>query len=162
MSKVLIIMGSGSDLPYCEEISIALDELKLPHSLRVASAHKTPEEALKIVREAADKFKVIITVAGLSDSLSGFAAANTTLPVIAAPPLSKNFSGMDILSSLSMPRGVAPMTVLGASQAALAAAKIIALSDKNIEITLEKSLETSALRVRDMDEKVRDGKRKKT
>lgn len=162
MKKVLILMGSGGDLPYSEEIAAALEDLGIEYDMRVASAHKTPELALEIIRSADKAYSLIVTVAGLSNALSGFAAANTLLPVIAAPPLSRNFAGMDILSSLSMPRGVSPMTVLGASQAALASAKIIALTYPEVYESLKNARKTAIERIDNADKKLRDGQRKES
>ena len=72
---------------------------------------------------------VYITVAGRSNALGGMVDANTAYPVITCPPVSSSFAGADIFSSLRMPSGVAPMVVLDPRGAALAAAKILALSD---------------------------------
>lgn len=75
---------------------------------------------------------VFITVAGRSNALSGFVDAQTHCPVIACPPYSERFGGADIFSNLRMPSSVAPLVVLEPEAAALAAAKIIGLVDKDI------------------------------
>ena len=72
---------------------------------------------------------VYITIAGRSNALSAFVDAATANCVIACPPVGSNFSGMDILSSLSLPSGIASMVVLEPENAALAAAKILAVDD---------------------------------
>ena len=133
MSKVVIIMGSKDDMEHCQKIVETLRELGVEYVLRIASAHKTPLKALEIIKEYDEGNLVFITVAGRNNALSGFVDANTIKPVIACPPYSDRFSGADIFSSLRMPSGVSPLVVLEPEQAALAAVKILALSDKNLE-----------------------------
>ena len=87
--------------------------------------------------DSSEGVKVYITVAGRSNALSGLVDANTQYPVIVCPPQSERFGGADIYSSLRMPSGVAPMVVLEPENAALAAAKILALLD---DATREKIL----------------------
>jgi len=77
---------------------------------------------------------VFITVAGRSNALSGFTDAQTYCPVIACPPVGEAFGGSDVFSSLRMPSGITPMVLPELENAALAAAKIIALSDERIRI----------------------------
>ena len=132
MNTAIIIMGSKADMGHAEDIKKQIESVGGRTVLRIASAHKTPEKVLGIIKEYESAAAVFITVAGMSNALSGFVDANTVRPVIACPPLSDKFGGMDILSSLRMPSGVAPMTVLGASQGALAALKIMANNDKKI------------------------------
>jgi 5-(carboxyamino)imidazole ribonucleotide mutase len=76
---------------------------------------------------------VFITIAGMSNALSGFTDAQTHCPVIACPPYSDKFGGADLFSSIRMPSGVAPLTILSADNAALAAAKIIGLSNPSVQ-----------------------------
>ncbi len=73
--------------------------------------------------------RVYVAVAGRSNALSGMVDAAVSVPVISCPPYSDRYSGADLFSSLRMPSGVAPVTVLEPAAAALAAAKILALSD---------------------------------
>lgn len=127
--RVVVLMGSKKDLSHGQKIASFLEKFEVSTSLRIASAHKVPELVLSILKEVKGERVVLITIAGLSNALSGFCDANTTAPVIAAPPLSDAFAGADIFSTLRMPSGVAPLTVLGAEAAALAAAKILALSE---------------------------------
>jgi 5-(carboxyamino)imidazole ribonucleotide mutase len=131
--KVLILMASERDLEFCREIAKHLKELGLEHEFRVASAHKTPERVLEILKGLEKEKIVCITVAGRSNALSAFADANTTRPVIACPPYSEKFGGTDIFSSLRVPSGVAPLLVLEPEGAALAAAKILAVQDPELE-----------------------------
>ena len=128
---VIILMGSASDLPHCTEIGAALEDLGIDNVQRVASAHKSPTRLLKILQEyeASSHPHVYITVAGRSNALSGMVDAMVRSPVIACPPPSQAYAGVDIYSSLRMPSGVAPVLVLEPANAALAAAKMLALSE---------------------------------
>ncbi len=130
--RAIILMGSKSDLDYAKKIAEKLKYFGIDSTLRVASAHKTPEKALEILREYEEEDVVFVTVAGRSNALSGFADANTTKPVIASPPVSEKFAGMDLLSSINMPSGVAPMLVIYAENAALAVAKIFAMKSEEV------------------------------
>src|ERR1700687_2515967 len=118
---LVIIMGSKSDVAHCEKIAAAARELGLAVVQRVASAHKTPEHALRILQEAESdpRPKVYITVAGRSNALSGFVDGSVSVPVIACPPASDAFGGADVFSSLRMPSGIAPAGVRDAANAAL-------------------------------------------
>jgi 5-(carboxyamino)imidazole ribonucleotide mutase len=128
-APVIIILGSPADGSWGERIVEALGRFGVDGEVHVASAHKTPEYLLELLHqwERQEGERVYITVAGRSNALSGFVDAQVTAPVIACPPASEAFGGMDILSSLRMPRGVAPMVVLEPENAALAAAKILGL-----------------------------------
>jgi 5-(carboxyamino)imidazole ribonucleotide mutase len=130
-------MGSKSDEEFSTKISRFLDEFGVKSVLKVASAHKTPLRVLEIIREFEEDDAVFVTVAGRSNALSGFVDANTRKPVIACPPPSNAFAGMDIISSLRMPSGVAPLVVLEPENAALAVAKIFALKDEKIRKKVE-------------------------
>lgn len=133
MGRVIIIMGSKSDLKWCRKITENLEKLGVENILRVASAHKVPMKCYEMIKEYEKEGVVFITIAGRSNALSGFADAQTWCPVIACPPYSDKFAGGDIYSSLRMPSSVAPMTVLEPANAALAAAKILAMSDDRIK-----------------------------
>ena len=132
MSKVVIIMGSKADLEWSKKIADASANLGLEAIMRIASAHKVPLNCLEIIKEYEKENVVFITVAGRSNALSGFSDAQTHCPVIACPPYADKFAGTDIFSSLRMPSGVAPMVVTEPDNAALAAAKIIALSNEKV------------------------------
>ena len=131
--KVIIIMGSERDLDFCNEIAKHLKSLGLEYLLRVGSAHKTPEKVLKIIKEYEKQKVVYVTVAGRSNALSAFVDANTTKPVIACPPYSEKYSGADIYSSLRVPSGVASVVTIEPEGAALAAAKMLAVHDEELE-----------------------------
>ncbi|MEM2319177.1 MAG: AIR carboxylase family protein [Candidatus Bathyarchaeia archaeon] len=129
MAKVVVLMGSEKDLEFAREIAKHLEAFKLTYEFRVASAHKTPERVLQILKEYEAEKVVYITVAGRSNALSAFVDANTAKPVIACPPYSEKFAGADIFSSLRVPSGVGSMVTLEPESAAIAAAKILALED---------------------------------
>ncbi len=133
MGKVVIIMGSKGDLEWSKRIAKVLDRFGIESILRVASAHKVPLKCHELVKEYEKEDVVFITIAGRSNALSGFTDAQTYCPVIACPPYSDKFAGADIYSSLRMPSGVAPMVILEPDSAALAAAKILGLTDKRIQ-----------------------------
>ncbi len=133
MSKVVIIMGSKADLEWAKRISDRLEQFGVDAILKVASAHKVPLECYNIIKEEEKENPVFITIAGLSNALSGFSDAQTYCPVIACPPSSNSFGGADIYSSLRMPSGVAPLVILNPENAALAAAKILGISNEKVQ-----------------------------
>jgi 5-(carboxyamino)imidazole ribonucleotide mutase len=137
MNKVVVIMGSKADLEWSKKIINTLQKLGVFAICRIASAHKVPLQCYDIIKEQEKKNVVFITVAGRSNALSGFTDAQTHCPVIACPPVGDSFGGNDVYSSLRMPSGVAPMVILDPENAALAAAKIIALSDDKVKANVE-------------------------
>lgn len=157
LAQVVILMGSRSDLDYSEKIAQVVEDFGICCEMRIASAHKTPQKALDILGEYSDQKIVFITVAGRSNALSGFVDANTSAPVIASPPYSDKFAGADIFSSLRMPSGVAPMVVLDPKGAALAAVKILALSDQELKKALASQQESYKDTIEADDKEVRSG-----
>ena len=131
--KAIIIMASEKDLEFCREIAKHLKALKVDYEYRVASAHKTPEKVLEILKEFEGEKIVYVTVAGRSNALSAFVDANTSKPVIACPPYSEKFAGADIFSSLRVPSGIGSLVTIEPEGAAIAAAKILALESKDLE-----------------------------
>jgi 5-(carboxyamino)imidazole ribonucleotide mutase len=131
--KAIVIMGSERDLEFCREIAKYLKLLGAEYTFRVASAHKTPEQVLKILKEFEKEKIVYITVAGRSNALSAFVDANTSKPVIACPPYSGKYGGADIYSSLRVPSGIGSTVIIEPEGAAIAAAKILALEDATLE-----------------------------
>lgn len=130
--KVIVLMGSERDLDFCRKIAKYLELLGVDYEFRVASAHKTPEQALQIIMDFEKEKIVYITVAGRSNALSAFVDANTSNPVIACPPISEKFGGADIFSSLRVPSGIGSVVTIEPEGAAIAAAKIFALEDETI------------------------------
>ena len=131
--KAIVIMGSERDLEFCREIAKHLKILGIDYEFRVASAHKTPEKVLAILKEFEGEKIIYITVAGRSNALSAFVDANTSKPVIACPPYSEKFAGADIFSSLRVPSGIGSLVTIEPEGAAIAAAKILALESKDLE-----------------------------
>lgn len=132
---VSIIMGSTSDLPIMEKALDWLDANSIPFEVNALSAHRTPEAVAEFARGAQDRgVRVIIAAAGMAAALPGSIAASTNLPVIGVP-IKGMIDGLDaLLSIVQMPPGVPVATVgINASQnAAILAAEIIALSDKEV------------------------------
>jgi 5-(carboxyamino)imidazole ribonucleotide mutase len=131
--KAIITMGSDRDLDFSREIAKFLKLLGVNYEFRVASAHKTPEKVLEIIKEFEKENVVFITVAGRSNALSAFIDGNTTKPVIACPPYSDKFAGADIISSLRVPSGIGSVVTIEPEGAAIATAKILGLQDKELE-----------------------------
>jgi len=147
--KVVILMGAKSDLDFSQKIAKYLDDLGVEYEFRVASAHKTPEKVLEILREYENSRVVYVTVAGRSNALSAFVDANTLKPVIACPPYSDKFSGADIYSSLRVPSGIGSVVTIEPEGAAIAAAKILALEDPDI---LDRVRKHQAYKKREVEE----------
>lgn len=135
-SRVLILMGSESDLPVMREASESLASFGIASDLRIASAHRTPDRALQLAREARDAgYFAIVAGAGMAAHLPGVVAAVTTLPVIGVPLASGALGGTDSLYSVvQMPRGVPVATVAidGAYNAGVLAAQILGVSDAGV------------------------------
>ena len=133
MKKVAVIMGSDSDLKTMQGAVDMLKKLEIPFSVRVISAHRTPEAARDFASGAkAAGYGAIICGAGKAAHLAGAFAANTTLPIIGVPIKSSTLDGLDaLLSTVQMPSGmpVATVAIDGAANAALLAAQMLALSD---------------------------------
>ena len=129
---MIILLGSKSDMEHRDAIARGLDQLwSVTHETRIASAHRVTRYLLDLLDryERDGQPHVYITVAGRSNALSGVVDANSRYPVIACPPYSERYAGMDLLSTVRMPGGVAPLLVLEPEAAALAAAKILAIGD---------------------------------
>jgi 5-(carboxyamino)imidazole ribonucleotide mutase len=153
--KVVILMGSERDLEFCREIAKYAKALGLEYEFRVASAHKTPERVLDVLREF-DKEKVVyITVAGRSNALSAFVDANSTKPVIACPPYSEKFGGADVYSSLRVPSGVGSVLTIEPEGAAIAAAKIFAVEDKELAKRVREYQQLKKSEIEEADESVK-------
>ncbi len=132
--QVVILLGSKSDMEHRAAIARGLDRFEVTHETRIASAHRVTRYLLDLLDsyERDGRPHVYVTVAGRSNALSGVVDANSRHPVIACPPYGERFGGMDLLSSVRMPGGVAPMLVLEPESAALAAAKILAVGDPSL------------------------------
>ena len=158
MKKVGIIMGSDSDLPIIKKATDMLKTLEIPFEVHIYSAHRTPVEARDFALNARKNgFGVLIAAAGMAAHLAGAIAANTTLPVIGIPCKSSNLDGMDaLLSTVQMPTGipVATVAINGAANAALLAAQIIAVEDKELASKLDAKRASDAAAVLEKDKTV--------
>jgi 5-(carboxyamino)imidazole ribonucleotide mutase len=134
--KAIIVMGSERDLDYSRDIAKFLKLLNVTYAFRVASAHKTPDKVIEVIKEFETEKIVYITVAGRSNALSAFMDANSTKPVIACPPYSEKYGGADIYSSLRVPSGIGSVVTIEPEGAAIAAAKILALEDAEIQTSV--------------------------
>ena len=137
--QVAVVMGSDSDLPKIEKCMETLEALEIPCTVRVMSAHRTPDVVTEFASSAKDKgFGVIIAAAGGAAHLAGVVAAHTLLPVIGIPVQGGALNGLDaLLATVQMPGGIPVATVAigsgGAMNAALLAAQMLALSDPALE-----------------------------
>ena len=124
--KAIIIMGSTADEPHAKKITAKLDEYKINWEQHAASAHKQPLEVLKILESNKDKENVVyITIAGRSNALSGFVAANSDFPTLGCPPFSDKADMLvNIHSTLQMPSNTPVLTVIDPSNCALAVKRI--------------------------------------
>ena len=155
MKKVGIVMGSDSDLPILQKAVDMLKSLEIPYEVHIYSAHRTPVEARDFALTAREKgFGAIIAAAGMAAHLAGAIAANTTLPVIGIPCKGPVLDGMDaLLATVQMPTGipVATVAINGAANAALLAAQIIAVEDKDLAAKLDAKRAADAAKVLQKD-----------
>ena len=137
--KIAICMGSQSDWPTMKGGVAILDSLDVSCDVRIISAHRTPDRLADFAKTAAEQgFEVIIAGAGGAAHLPGMIASHTHLPVLGVPVQSKALDGMDsLLSIVQMPAGVPVATFAigpaGAKNAALFAAEILSLQDKELD-----------------------------
>jgi 5-(carboxyamino)imidazole ribonucleotide mutase len=145
---VAVVMGSASDLPTMRPAADQLAQLGIEHEVRVVSAHRTPQEMMIFGTSAVDRgLHVIIAGAGGAAHLPGMLASLTTLPVVGVPVPLRHLDGLDsLLSIVQMPGGV-PVATVGvgnARNAALLAARIIALGDPDLRGRLAELANASA------------------
>jgi 5-(carboxyamino)imidazole ribonucleotide mutase len=151
MKKVGIIMGSDSDLPIVQKGIDMLKSLEIPYEVHIYSAHRTPVQARDFAINARENgFGALICAAGMAAHLAGAIAANTTLPVIGIPCKGGMLDGLDaLLATVQMPTGIPVATVAmnGAANAALLAAQIIAVEDKELAAKLDQKRADDAAKV---------------
>ena len=143
-------------MPIVKKATDMLDSLGVPYEVHIYSAHRTPEQAAAFAKNARENgFAAIIAAAGMAAHLAGALAANTTLPVIGIPCGGGAFvNGLDaLLSTVQMPTGipVATVAVNGGANAALLAAQIIAVEDKELSEKLDKKRKDDAEKVLSKD-----------
>ncbi len=145
-----IVTGSPNDLPTVVKVRETLTALGIPSEIVVASAHRTPDKVLAYLESAqANGVKVLIGAAGVAAHLAGVIAGHTRLPVIGLPLGNGPLQGLDsLLSTVQMPPGVpvATVSIDGAKNAAMLAARILALLDPAIDRALEQAAETERAR----------------
>ena len=136
MALVGIVMGSDSDMPVMAKAADILDKLGVSYEMTIISAHREPDVFFEYAKSAEEKgFKVIIAGAGMAAHLPGMCAALFPMPVIGIPMSGKNLEGMDALYSIvQMPPGIPVATVAidGGMNAAILAAKMLAMSDPEL------------------------------
>lgn len=156
MKKVLIILGSDSDLPLMREAAKVLEEFGVGYEMTISSAHRSPERTKELIEKAkTEGIKVIIAAAGMAAHLAGEVAALFPLPVIGVPVKTESLNGVDaLLSTMQMPPGVPVATVAinGAKNAGILAVQILATSDKQFE---EKLVEYKKRLAQGVEEKSR-------
>ena len=160
--KVVIFMGSESDLPVAEGAIDVLKEFDIPFELEVTSAHRTPERTVELVRTYEEKgTKVFLAIAGKAAHLGGVVAAHTLRPVIGIPVPGSDLNGLDaLLSTVQMPKGV-PVACMGlgksgAANAALLAVQILATNDDALADKMKKYREDMASQVEKNSQKVKE------
>ena len=153
-------MGSASDKEVAAIAVETLKSLSVPYTVRVLSAHRTPDEATTFAKSLEeDGYGAAITIAGKAAHLGGVIAANTTVPVIGIPVKGSDLGGLDaLLSTVQMPPGipVASMAINGAKNAALFAAEIIALSDDDLKNRIKMERERMRLSVLEADKSIEE------
>ena len=158
---IAFLLGSDSDLPVLEGAFASLQEMGIGFHVRILSAHRTPDEAAEFARTAKDQgIRVLIGVAGMAAHLAGALAAHSSLPVLGVPVDSGPLRGEDaLLSTAMMPPGI-PVAATGigkaaAKNAALFAARILALGDPVIAKRIEESREAERTKTLAKDREVR-------
>ncbi|WP_281887117.1 5-(carboxyamino)imidazole ribonucleotide mutase [Agromyces rhizosphaerae] len=155
-------MGSDSDWRVMQAASEVLDELGIAHEVEVVSAHRTPEKMIAYGKEAYDRgIRVIIAGAGGAAHLPGMLASVTTLPVVGVPVPLSTLDGLDsLLSIVQMPAGVpvATVSIGGAKNAGLIAAKILATADPELTQRLAAYATALAALVEEKNERLKQAR----
>ena len=158
--QVAIIMGSDSDLPIVEASFAVLDDFGVNYTKNVMSAHRTPHDVMKLIKDSEDNgCQVFIAAAGMAAHLAGAVAAHSTKPVIGIPIESGGMGGIDaLLSTAMMPPGVPVATVAvgksGAQNSAILAVQILATSDEDLSAKLREFKENMRKEVLEKDQKL--------
>jgi 5-(carboxyamino)imidazole ribonucleotide mutase len=162
MSKkfVSVLMGSDSDLSTVQSTLDTLSALAIPFEVKITSAHRTPDDTRRYVRDAEERgCTVFVAAAGLAAHLAGTVAAHTLKPVIGIPMDAGPLNGHDaLLSTVQMPGGIPVACVAigkaGAKNAAYLSAQILAIGDDELAERLKTEREANAQLVRDKDHKL--------
>lgn len=160
MAKVGILMGSDSDLPVMAKAAEMLERLEIPYEMKIISAHREPDLFVSYAKGAeARGIQVLIAGAGMAAHLPGMCAALFPLPVIGVPMHTNSLGGRDSLYSIvQMPTGIPVATVAigGAANAALLAAKILAVSDPELLARLKSYIASLAADVEKKDARLQE------
>ena len=160
MKKVALVMGSDSDFPALKGCITTLKDFGVTVDVFVCSAHRTPDKAADISKNAVKNgYGVIIAAAGKAAHLGGVLAAHTILPVIGIPMKSSTMDGLDsLLSTVQMPSGIPVATVAidGATNAALLAIQMLALSDEALSDKLLAYKKKMAEKVEKANERINE------
>lgn len=152
--KIAVIMGSKSDLPKLEKGIELIKDFGVEVVVRVLSAHRTPDQLFKFLKEAEDDVDVIVAAAGKAAHLPGVVAAKTLIPVVGLPIKSSTMDGMDsLLSMVQMPSGipVATVTIDSGVNAALMAIQIASVKYPELKTRLQAYRDEMAQKVLDDD-----------
>uniref|UniRef100_A0A1A8MGN0 Phosphoribosylaminoimidazole carboxylase, phosphoribosylaminoimidazole succinocarboxamide synthetase n=1 Tax=Nothobranchius pienaari TaxID=704102 RepID=A0A1A8MGN0_9TELE len=154
--RVVVLMGSTSDMAHCEKIWKACTSYGIHCILRVTSAHKGPDETLRIKAEYEGDCipTVFVAVAGRSNGLGPVMSGNTAYPVINCPPLTPDWGAQDVWSSLRMPSGLGCSTILSPEAAAQFAAQIIGLNNHLVWCKLRASMLNTWVSLKVADQKL--------
>ena len=156
-AKIMIILGSGSDIAIAEKSMDILDKLEIPYSLKIASAHRTPNLVREIVTQGTDAgIEVFIGIAGLAAHLPGSIAAYTPRPVIGVPVDVKT-GGIDALESIVQMPYPSPIATVGIDRgdnAAILAAQFIGLHDDEVHKKVIELRKEYAMKVIDSNESI--------
>jgi len=141
--RVLIIMGSDSDMSVMQESAAILRQFGIPYEITISSAHRNPERTVRLIKEAERKgIEVVVAGAGAAAHLAGMVASHTIIPVIGIPLDSSPLGGIDALfSTVQMPAGIPVATMAigkaGAKNAAIFAVQILAIKDRSLQQKLK-------------------------
>ncbi|MGI0084067.1 MAG: AIR carboxylase family protein [Nitrososphaerales archaeon] len=153
VQRAVVIMGSKTDLDFSQKIRDALSEYSISCDLRIASAHRTPEHLLKILAEysASGEEIIVLTVAGLSDALSGVVAAQRLFPVVACPPDTDKLGFPKVFSSEFTPSDVPVAFINDPTKAAHFVAQVFALTNHKIAQLIANKLQDKKRQIVSMD-----------
>ncbi|MDR0911035.1 MAG: 5-(carboxyamino)imidazole ribonucleotide mutase [Methanobrevibacter sp.] len=159
MAKVMIILGSGSDIKIAEKTTSMLEKLQVPYTINVASAHRTHEKVKNLVEKGTNKgIEVFIAIAGLTAHLGGIIASYTHKPVIGVPVKAK-LGGIDAIfanAQMPYPAPVATVGIDRGDNGAILAAQIIAVNDYNIKKNISKLREEYKIKVDKDDDEIQN------
>lgn len=157
-ARVVMMMGSASDLEHGRKIQKNLEAFGIPSDIRVTSAHKGTEETMRVLRwyEGHNIPTVFIAIAGRSNGLGPVLSGNTAYPVINCPPVKADWGSQDVWSSLRLPSGLGCTTIIDPEGAALAAAQILGMSDHVIWCRMRAKRLNNALKLMEADKKLQD------